>query len=228
MRTQAAAFAISINDLIVIMATFYLACPLCSSRAPSLTLWMSHLRQVHESDSNISVSCPYDECTATYTKVNSICSHIYRQHKVTDSLSSTMTSSLSITSSRAAPGAVDFGEPVPPLVDLSLPDSVSHDVDLLLGRNEYEQKKKSMLFLMQLKEQRMISQAAINDVVTGCKQVFEHTVGRLRAGVSQALSEHGIDSKDVSGLHDIFDNTSDPFHGLGSVYLQEKFKWDAL
>lgn len=61
----------------------------------------------------------------------------------------------------------------------------------------------------------MLTQAAINDVVTGCREVFEHTVCRLRAGVGLKLSQSGIDSTDIE--------MSDPFVGLETAYLQDKF-----
>ena len=37
----------------------------------------------------------------------------------------------------------------------SVPESLSHDINLLLHRDVHEQKKKSSLFLMQLKEERL-------------------------------------------------------------------------
>ena len=57
----------------------------------------------------------------------------------------------------------------------------------------FEQRKKSSSYLLQIKEERMISQAAVNDVVKGCQEVFEHTVGRIKAGVKHKLSNLGID-----------------------------------
>ena len=112
---------------------------------------------------------------------------MYRKHKdllsvsvSTGQSSATMPSSSSVLSS-------DFA------FDLSLPESVAHDVDCLLHRDNFEQKKKSMLFLMQLKEDRFLTQSAVSDVVSGCKEVFKHTLSHLRAGISSKLSEAGID-----------------------------------
>ena len=76
------------------------------------------------------------------------------------------------------------GLPSDAMMDLSLPESVSHDVDQLQHRDKYKQKKKSILFLLQLKEERMLAQSPLNDVVASCEEVFKHTVGRLKAGVS--------------------------------------------
>ena len=100
---------------------------------------------------------------------------------------------------------------------------VSHEINQLLHRDTQEQMKKSCLFLMQLKEERLLTQAAVNDVVSGCQEVFQHTLGHLRAGVSQKLSQSGIDFNGITGLGDVFADMSDPFVGLESVYLQDKF-----
>jgi hypothetical protein len=109
------------------------------------------------------------------------------------------------------------------VIDLSLPSYVSHAVDQLLHTDGYKQMKKSSLFLMHLKEERLLTQAAVNDVITGCREIFHHTVCRLQAGVSQQLSKSGIDSSEINELHCVFDHAHDPFNGLETTYLQEKF-----
>lgn len=109
------------------------------------------------------------------------------------------------------------------LVDLSLPESMSFDVNELLHRDGYEQKKRSCLFLLKLKEERMLTQAALNDVVAGSREVFQHTVCRLKAGVNHAFAQHGIDLTCVEEVDGVFDEASDPFSGLETAYLQEKF-----
>ena len=53
---------------------------------------------------------------------------------------------------------------------------------------------------MHLKEERMLTQAALNDVILGSKEVFEHTVGHLRAAVSYKLTQSGIDPTSVDCL----------------------------
>ena len=106
-------------------------------------------------------------------------------------------------------------------MDLSLPGAISHDVDILLQRDEHE-RKKSCLFLMHLKEERMISQAAIQDVVSGCQDVL-HTVGHLKAAVSHKLSECGLDASYIDGVASVFQDGNNPFAGVESQYLQETF-----
>ena len=195
-----------------------LVCSLCNTRSPSISLWMSHLCQVHRSEVNISVSCPVDECNALYSNVNSLCSHVYRTHNdfLSCSVKNTTTRQVLVDDSTEASSS-DF------IFDLSLPPSVTHDVNQLLHKDFFEQQKKSVLFLMQLKEERFLTQSAVNDVVLGCTEVFEHTLSRVRAGVSAKLSQAGIDFSDIDGIDSIFSDMSNPFKGLESVYLQDKF-----
>ena len=204
-----------------------LICSLCGARSPSLTLWMSHLRQVHEAETNITVSCPATECGAVYSKVNSLCSHIYRRHKDLSSIH--VGSSTAVSAKENSTGVNTLkGTASEFTFDFCFSESLSHDVNQLLHRDAYEQKKESALFLMQLKEERLLTQAAVNDVVSGCKKVFEYSVCHLKAGVSQTLSKAGIDFKDIDGLGDVFSDISDPFIGLESAYLQDKFITEEL
>ena len=107
--------------------------------------------------------------------------------------------------------------------DSIITSDLQHDVDHLLQNDLFEQRKKSSLYLLQIKEERMISQAAINDVVKGCQEVFEHTVGRIKAGVKHKLSCSGRDPMEISGLDELFESVTDPFSGLETSYLQDKF-----
>ena len=175
---------------------------------------MSHLCQVHRSEkSKVKFSCPVSRCSAVYSKVNSLCSHVYRIHR--DDLRST--SSVIPAAREQEPSLLDGSS------DFSLPSSVSHDVDQLLHRDVHEQKKRSSLFLLHLREERLLTQVAINDVLAGCRELFNHTVCRLQAGVSQKLALSGIDMNDISGLDQVFSDVSDPFAGLETAYLQSKF-----
>ena len=190
-------------------------CSLCDARSPSIYLWMSHVRLVHRSDSGISLTCPIRGCDALYSKVNSVCSHIYRRHR---DITASSSDGASIDNTKS-PESISSGI----LVDLSVPPSLCHDVNQLLHRDGYEQKKKTSLFLLQMKEERLLTQAAINDIVIGCREVFEHTVSRLRAGVNQKLAQSGFDPSSIDGLENVFTEASDPFTGLETVYLQDKF-----
>ena len=179
-------------------------CSLCNTRSPSLPLWMSHLRLVHHEEDCV-VQCPVQDCDAFYSKVNSLCSHVYRKHRGIYAISSARSTCQDVPKVSGS-GII--------IIDFFLPSSLSHDVNQLLQRDAHEQKKKSSIFLLQLKEECMLTQVAINDVVSGCREVFQHTVGHLRAGVSQKLSQSGIDASDINGFGDVFSEIADPFFGL--------------
>lgn len=200
-------------------------CPLCSSRSSSLPLWLCHLRQVHRFDSDICMNCPVGDCNTTYKKVNSFCSHMYRQHReVACTRSSTPPNSCHTQKESSVfsdSGSVQLGDVIN---SPAVTEDLQHDIDQLLHTDHLEQQKSS-LFLLQLKEERVISQA---DVVRGCKEVFEHTIGRLKAGVKHKLSLSGIDPSEVSGLDDLFSSVNGPFDGIETAYLQDKFVADNL
>ena len=100
---------------------------------------MSHLRLLHASDADIEFTCPVLGCSSRYSNVNSVCSHIYRKNSqlLTKLSASSLQREESGTATATCSGV---------LVDLSLPESVGFDVDALLHRDGYEQKKKSSLF----------------------------------------------------------------------------------
>ena len=200
------------------------ACSLCDCRSPSLSLWLSHLRHVHRSDTAITIKCPVSECGAIYDKVNSFCSHMYRSHRLlctTDTEADANNKQTTVLPpSTVHPILVETGTMVS--------DDLQHDIDQLLETDGFEQRKKSSLYLLQIKEERMVSQAAVNDIVQGCQEVFQHTIGRIKAGVKRKLSSSGIDPTEISGLDELFTSVADPFDGLETCYRQEKFVSEEL
>lgn len=92
-------------------------------------------------------------------------------------------------------------------------------MDQLLGMDNIRQKKTSALFILKLKETRQMSQAAVDDVVEGCKTVFSHTTRRLQSGVRARLATLGMDE---TAFDDLFSNIADPFTGLETRHKQEK------
>ena len=200
------------------------ACSLCDFRSPSLSLWLSHLRHVHRSDTAITIKCPVGDCGAVYDKVNSFCSHMYRSHRV---LCTTDTdASANNKQTTASPSSIVHPMSIETGTEVS--DDLQHDIDQLLETDGFEQRKKSSLYLLQIKEERMVSQAAVNDIVQGCQEVFQHTIGRIKAGVKRKLSSSGIDPTEVSGLDELFTSVTDPFDGLETCYHQEKFVSEKL
>lgn len=97
------------------------------------------------------------------------------------------------------------------------------DIEYLIGSDVDQVWRSSALFLLKLKEHRRVSQVAVNDVVEGCKALYSQTVSRVQAGVRARLAESGVDPKSIEGLDDVFVDVIDPFDGLETCHLQEKY-----
>ena len=132
------------------MAQTAVICSHCGARSPSVSLWMSHLRQVHQLLDHFAVSCPVNGCGAMYSNVNSMCSHINRKHRnllCSHEAGRTTTTANIVQESSLYTNLTEYS------FDPSITESLNHDISQLLHTDEFEQKKKSILFLMHLKEE---------------------------------------------------------------------------
>ena len=84
------------------------------------------------------------------------------------------------------------------------------------------------MFLLHLKEEKGLSQSAINEVVIASQKFFKHTISRVEAGVEDCLSKEAFLLSDIPGLSALFSNVKDLFSGLTSQFLQEKFYKEEL
>ena len=91
-----------------------------------------------------------------------------------------------------------------------------------MGSRE-QQRQRSAIFLLRLKEQRQITQVTIDDIVTGVEDILQEAVIRAKAGVRAKLAENGIDASSVCGLKDMFTELKTPFDGLEMKFKQEKY-----
>ena len=120
---------------------------------------------------------------------------------------------------------VPFGTPyclVCNCAAIALPSVDSADLKFLTGTDQEELRRSSALFILKMKEQRRTSQVVINDIVEGSRSLFCLTFDRLQAGVKSQLAEVGVDPESV-GLEKVFKDIVDPFQGLETCHLQEKY-----
>ena len=92
-------------------------------------------------------------------------------------------------------------------------DTAQADVDYLLG-DLSQQQRSSALFILKLKEERRLTQVAVNDIVEGVEAVLEQSVIRAKAGVRAKLAAAGIDPGTITGLDEVFEDVTHPFCGL--------------
>ncbi|ORU90786.1 MAG: hypothetical protein A6F71_07495 [Cycloclasticus sp. symbiont of Poecilosclerida sp. M] len=98
------------------------------------------------------------------------------------------------------------------------------DLDYLLDFDAEKLQHSSALYLLKLKEQRCVSQVAIDDIVEGSRVLFLQLIDRVKAGMRAKLAEAGLDYENF-GLAGVFKNMVDPFDGIHTSYLQEKYLW---
>lgn len=98
-----------------------------------------------------------------------------------------------------------------------LPSTISH----LLGTDNILQKEKAALYILNFKDVRGLSESAVDHIVKETQAIFSHSIGRIQAGVNEHLSRNGIDM--LPSLNDVFVDVRDPFQGLNTTHLQEKF-----
>ena len=83
-------------------------------------------------------------------------------------------------------------------------------------------RRQSALFLLKMKEKRLLSQVAINEIIENASAIFTNILETVQAGVREQLAITGINPSDVD-LDFVFQNLTDPFNGLESKHAQEKY-----
>ncbi len=99
------------------------------------------------------------------------------------------------------------------------------DISYLIGSDVEEIRRASALFLLKMKG---ISQVAVDDIVHNCKGLFSQTVDRIQAEVRAKLAESGVDPDTIDGLVSAFSTAIDPFEGIETHHLQEKYFRETL
>ena len=82
--------------------------------------------------------------------------------------------------------------------------------------------------ILKLKEIQWLSQAAIDDIVHEWGGIFSHTVQLINSRIREVLSSGGIDLNSIDGLNEVFEDVPNPFVGLETRYLQEKYYLEEL
>ena len=203
------------------------SCQLCSLLLPHLRSYVSHLRQVHSKDQDFPLTCIVQDCQQRFRTFAALNSHLYRIHRSALGLNS---SSNDVEREQIENGPLYSESSVersPPLCILGsddgrqLPDDIQHDVMHMLGTDVSHQQLEAVKFLLKLKEVCNVSKRTVGEVIEGCKTLFGNSFSMLKASVKDYLGEADISSMD--GLDSLFCNIPNPFHGLETTYMQEKY-----
>ena len=70
-----------------------------------------------------------------------------------------------------------------------------------------------------------MSQVALDDLITEFASLCSTELALLQTKVFSCLRHGGVDPQEISGLQDTFSKCTlnDPFHGLSSTYLRNKY-----
>ena len=204
------------------MAQAVQACPLCGFLSPSLTLYVSHLRLVHSQDRNFSVICGISNCTKSFRRFAAFGSHVYRHHRSDLGLekSETLVGEHSLQNVVAEPCTAPHNESTSPAMEPEEQMEVVHTGGV---PSDLQRQKDVATFLLNLSEGRQLSQRAISEVIDGCRKLCEQTVCSVKGEVALKLSECNFDPAAIECVMKAFCDISDPFHGIDTVYLREKF-----
>lgn len=81
----------------------------------------------------------------------------------------------------------------------------------------------ALKFLLQLREGRQVSQAVVSDAIDGCRTLCKETAHELKKSVRLSLASAGISVEGASGKAHVLAQDLDPFKGVDTNYLYEKF-----
>lgn len=206
-------------------------CTLCQSLSPSLLLHISHLRLVHSQDPSFHVSCGIDGCTDVFRAFSSYNSHVYRRHRVALGLEKAEVPVIPPGSEPSEDSPMSSCGDEYPVTAVTYeehcgiscePESCATKKPLPSSAHVAGMKTNAE-FLMKLSEGRQLSQVALGDVIAGCRSICQQTVSQVQESVLSALENAGINYSNHPGLNEALCSKPDPFEGIDSAYLREKF-----
>ena len=200
-------------------------CSLCSYFSPSLSQHVSHLRLVHSQDPNFFVKCGIEGCSSHFSTFAAFNTHIYRHHRSALGLIQTERVSNTPEFSGEEESESDLQNLDPQFVpDASVFDQGDEDLQPSCTYIHDCQKESNAKFVLGLAEGHCVSDAAVQYVIDGCRKVSAQTAAHIQEVVKNKLSELEVDTSVIEHVHQkIDDRFVDPFDGLGTPYLRDKY-----
>ena len=202
-------------------------CTLCAFLSPSLGLHVSHLRLVHASDRTFHLTCNIKDCSEEFRSFSSYNSHVYRNHRRAMGLEKDV--------EFPCDGQPDMPSDAEILNVFNPVEIPSNDEGVILAENLESQLSKdnhqadhqtttqieNAAFLLSLTEQYGVSQVAVKEVVSRCRQICQQSVTAVQRNISEALQDEGITVSQKIKV--TLTSIPDPFEGIGTAYLLDKF-----
>ena len=151
-------------------------CTICNNFVrSSFKAVFRHMSQ-HRCDPGLSIVCGIDSCTEVYTKYDSYRTHVYRKHR--EYVIGSSTSTLSETGSSSS--NVHIG-----LHEGGHECESDDEVDDRIAGCDFESesifpKRSSALFLLKTREERKVTQTALNGIVQDMRGFWREAMGSLQ------------------------------------------------
>ena len=181
-------------------------CPKCHRfSAPSFPSVMRHIGSVHSWKPNFSITCGIDGCPRTYTSYRYFRRHVCKQH------------------SRYTEDSGDSNSPNNDSQD-SLDETLGSS--LPSARNcGPAYKRSAALFVLKSKEERRISQLALDGLLEDFHELCETQQNCLRKEVKECLQSLSCSTQVIEAVDRVVhqSRTNLPFDGLQTAYLQQQY-----
>ena len=209
-------------------------CPLCHILSPTLKLYISHLRLVHQSDPGFKITCGIDSCKKKFTTFPAFNSHVYRCHRPAIGLKARFTDQEGDDTSPSSNTVGDNLQHTPSMMSDLIPEQQNIFTDTTTSRTMYvaqpfqhsstDAKREQVTFLLMLREDKQVSQVAITEIVKKCRSLCQQTFTSTVNEIKRVLSNADINIDDVPELSNILDDIApDYFHGIDTSYLLEEY-----
>ncbi len=196
-------------------------CTLCSYFAPSLKLYISHLRIVHSRDPLFQVICGIEGCKNKFRAFTAFNTHVYRHHRVALGLETQ--TGLETQNSTELDGECSINSESPTFESDADPCASATRPICKLPIHIEEQAVAGAKVILHLREGRKVSQVAVNDVVQISNEMCTKAINHLKQEIRDTLLQANTDSV-CDSITDILDRpVPHLFEGVQSTYRFEKF-----
>lgn len=199
-----------------------LVCQLCpAERALSLPFtlkdYLKHIELFHAHQPNFHIMCGIGGCQRTFHNLQTFRNHISDHHSYdcnpTNQPVATYTSS-------------EVHDSIEPTESHDCNWHTAHEDSVGLSTTLSTIQTSSALFILGLKEERKLTQTALQGVIEGVTTLSRSRLSALHAEVCSTLNAAGVSPSSISGLNELFDSDGPfgrPFSGLETQHQQLSF-----
>ncbi|KAK3731003.1 hypothetical protein QZH41_018751, partial [Actinostola sp. cb2023] len=101
---------------------------------------------------------------------------------------------------------------------------VEFDSDLDLDNQDDQVQDKAAKFLLKVKEENRLGQTTMQKITGAASKFFRGTLQMLKRKLTDSLeNEFNVESTDISGFEEAFEEIDDPFEGLNTAWQQKEY-----